>query len=490
MTLNTTTLRYMSSGPGTVIRGLQTTYSDNGKSADAASLYNAALMAPISNRLGPQDPWGNVKFPRLEQTDNSSSEWHDVPTNVSSAETYSSLVGIPIVGLPLNGRSSFTLENTYLEVDCGPFNVTYVPPDEKGNENWPLVEKVAPGQIWTNKSQFDNNPFGIGEREGKERSSFFIDTDRPLYNPYGEDLFQTTAYMQRFDASLGSTNVSLLGDKNSPLQEPRALLYASKYPSDFENESARSQRYNLAVTRCALVQVHVEVMVLCSGISCAAKKLRKSLSDKRSPNFTGLEHIRMMRQFVEQFPFAISPGFGSSATERFLANSSDYLFRIKNQHADFQVEDSWVDLSEISKETFSKRLSVLLSTYYQLTIQPNGYWGNLPKNLSMYGPDVLPVNDLNHYMPSNMTISNSTTADWYLDTSVNMLNMTAPFIGATTTANITSTEEIFVCQFIWLTLLLICSSTILITGFGALIMKKKTLGPEVCMRLENVEANA
>ncbi|PVH97820.1 hypothetical protein DM02DRAFT_657891 [Periconia macrospinosa] len=481
-TLNSTTLRYMSSGPGSVILGLQTTYSDNGKFADAAALYNAALVAPISTKLSPQDPWGNVKVPQLDQYDNSSSEWQDVPMNGKSAETYSSLVGIPVVGLPLNGRSSFTLENTYLKVDCTPFNVTFIPKNEEGDgyENWPLIEKIVPGQIWSNKSQFDNNPFGYRKSGGEvEKASFFIDTDRPTYNPYGEDVLETTAYMQRFDASLGSTNISLLGDGKSPLQEPRNLLYASKYPSDFENESYRADKYNLAVTKCALTQVHVEVMVECSGTSCAANKLRKSLSDKRSPNFTGLEHVRMMHEFVKRFPFAVSPGFGSSSTERFLANSSDYLFPRKNQHSVDRIEDGWVDLTKISKEVFSKRLGLLLSTYYQLTIQPTGYWGNLSPNLSSYGPDVLPVNDLNHYLPSSMTISNSTTADWYGDTSVNMMNMTAPFIGATAGSNVTSTEQIFVCQFAWLSLLITCSSTILLTGFAALIMKRRTLGPEL-----------
>src|SRR5690242_13463077 len=65
-TSSPTKLRYMTTGPGGTMWGLSSTYSGSGKFDDAGALYTAALMAPVSTKLGPDDPWGNVKIPKLE----------------------------------------------------------------------------------------------------------------------------------------------------------------------------------------------------------------------------------------------------------------------------------------------------------------------------------------------------------------------------------------------------------------------------------------
>lgn len=485
-TKDSTRLRYMSSGPGSVVWGLTTQYQDNGKFADASSLYTTALMAPISNKLSPRDPWGNVRIPRIELYNGSApGSWHDVPANVTSAETYSSLVGLPIVGLPSRANSSFTIENTYLTVDCKPFETAYKPPITNHDDDWDLIEEMVPGQIWINKSQIDNNPFGFTELKILNgMTSFFMDTDRPNYNGYAEDTAESAAYSQRMDASLGNTNVSLLVNGNSSLREPRNLLYASKYPNPGKDGAYDESVYDLSVAKCALTQAHVEVLIHCTADLCAAKKVRKSLTDTRTPEYTGLEHIAMMREFVQRFPFAVPPGIvSSSATERFLYNSSDYLFFRDNRHSEVSPKDSFVDLRKVPIEDFSRRLSLLLSTFYQLTLQPSGYWGSLPSNLSLYGPDTLPVSDINYYLPNNMTIDKSSMADYWIEMSQNFEKITAPFIGATTEADLTTAHQVFVCQVPWVVLLFTCCATLLLTGFAALFLKRKTLGPEVCIGL-------
>lgn len=362
---SSTKLRYMSSGPGSVVYGLSTTYAEFGGFADAAALFQTALMAPMANKLSPQDPWGNIKVPRQDNI--SAPGWHDVPEDMKSAEGYSSLVGIPIVGLPVHEHSSFTLESTYISVDCSTFNTTYIERifNSEGNqeENWPLIEALVPGQIWTNKSEKANNPFGKGAADhpgSSYQTSFFIDTDLPVYRPFGQTT-DDAIYLQRFDAFLGNTNQSLLANGNSSSREPRHLLFASLYPYKPEDEAF--SKFNLSVTRCALTQTHAEVMVQCSGNSCAAKRIRKSLSDTRSPDYTGLEHTLMMSQFVERFPFAVAPGLYSSATERFLEDSSGYPFLKPYKQGEAKAGDLYVDLTKVSRDDFSKRLSLLLSTY-------------------------------------------------------------------------------------------------------------------------------
>lgn len=494
MTERPATLRYMSSGPGSVFWAVQTTYSDNGKFSDAAALYSTALMAPLSNKLGPQDPWGNIKIPRLEQYNDSSLEhWHDVPADIKSAEMYSSLVGIPIVGLPVKENSTFPIEATYLAVDCSPFNQTYVPmiAGKVGNDqpDWTLVEKLVPGQVWTNKSN-ETDPFvtGSGETANSYQTSFFIDTDRPTYTSYPGTI-EETAYLERFTAFLGNTNVSTLMNGNSSYREPRSLLYASRYPHKNDEGTFVDGQYDLSVTKCALTQSHVEVMVQCTGVLCAARKLRRSKSDTRSPNYTGLDHTLMMQEFARRFPFAIAPGrTSSSATERFLANSSDYPFFRKNRHSNFGPTDVYVDLAKVPIDVFSRRLSLVLNTYYQLTTQPSGYWGGLPTdNMSIYGAEVQPVDDINQYLPSNLSKSDLSEVGRWQEIVVNLENLTAPFIGAATTANITAVHQVFACQFAWLALLLTCSTVLLLTGAAAMVLKGRTLSPEVRIRLQNTE---
>lgn len=493
---NSTTLRYMSSGPGSVMWGIQTTYSENGRSSDASALYTNALTAPVSTRLSPQDPWGNVKIPRLEHHDDPSPEWHDVLANSTSPEAYSSLVGIPIVGLQATVNSSFNLENTYLSVNCLPFNKTYIQRiSSQDTQDWTLIEELVPGQVWTNKSERGNNPFGLTPTrpEVLQKSSFFLDTDRPPFQ-WSLETPENAAYFERFGAFLGNANDSSLQSRTSSSREPRDLLYASRYPATRADGSLVSDDFELAVTKCTLTQTHVETMIECIGKSCAARKIRKSLSDNRSLNFTGLEHPRMLDGFVKGFPFAMAPGVGgSSPTERFINNSLDYPFpRDSNYFGGAELDQQYVDVAKIPSDVFSKRLSLLLSTYYQLTTQPSGYWGSLQDhNLSYYGPDVSPVDDIKYYLPNGSTAFDVTDPSWWLGVSNNMgAAIKAPFVGATTTSKNTLTEEIFVCQFLWLTLLLICSSTILVTGSGALIMKRMTLGPEVRMRLQNVKNKA
>jgi hypothetical protein len=99
----TTKLRYMTTGPATTMWGLATAYQANGQVANAGTLYTAALLAPLSTKTGPRGPWGNVKIPSIEALDSSSIDsdgWITV-SEITQTESFSSLVGLPVVGLPI-----------------------------------------------------------------------------------------------------------------------------------------------------------------------------------------------------------------------------------------------------------------------------------------------------------------------------------------------------------------------------------------------------
>lgn len=467
---SSTKLRYLSTGPGATAMGLSSTFMDNGKFSDASALFSTALLAPRETKIGPRDVWGNVKIPSIAALESSKADiegWVNVPT-IATPETYSSLVGLPLVGLPSEGVSNFTLESSYVSVECGKFNQTPWPSDDGefhtsyAETNWTKLESIAPGYVWTNMS--DMNPFQYN-LTGTRPTSFFIDTNRPtMWSDISPD-YETL--LGRFDGFIGNINQSRLNEKE--LQTKRELLYVSMY--------VLGDGRGLNVARCSLSQNHVEAIVRCNQDKCAVEKVRKSLSDTRASSLTGFEHTTIMQGFAKRFATALTSDFGSSPTERFLTNSSflPFIQQLKQPSTDV----AYVNMSLVAPDVFSRRLSLLLNTFYQVSTQPTGYFGGLSTNLSSYGPDTLPVTDINVYLPSNLTAANSTFAEWWIPFQYAVQDLDAPFIGATTMATVETTQEIFACNFAWLALLFASSGIIFVTGGVALILKRKTLGPEL-----------
>jgi hypothetical protein len=468
LTTSETKLRYLTTGPGGTMWGLSSTYVGSGKFADAGALYTAALLAPLTTKTGPIDPWGNVKIPRLEYINVTATDkegWRRVPSKMNP-ESFSSLVGLPIVGLPEFEKSNFTLESTYLTVDCGSFEQKPYPGINNtniGKTDFDKLEELVPGQVWRNKNV--TNPF---EPSKGRRATFFLDTN--LGSPWAPEDPMYQSLLGRLDGFVGHYNTSRL--TKEVLNTKREIIYTSIYATSVE-----SGRYGLNIARCSLAQKHVEVQVECAGKQCSTYGIRDSTTDSRPPTLTAFEHGLIMQSFAQEFPIAVPFSTGSSPTEHFLANTSIFPFVQQAGHLTDDV--AYTNLSLVNPEDFSKRLSLVLNTYYQLTIQPTGYFGSLPQNLSRYGPDTIPATDINAYLPSNFSATNNSFFDWWpvFDTAVQRSDF--PFIGATTKADVTNTREIFICNTAWLVLLMIASVVIFSIGVAALVLKHNTLSPEM-----------
>lgn len=94
-----------------------------------ASISAASLLGTRN-----QDLWGNIRFPMVENLDNTSNGWMGVPQNNNL--TYASLVGTPVANLPRLGNTSFTLPGSYLAISCSVFGssnqtafINYTSPD-------------------------------------------------------------------------------------------------------------------------------------------------------------------------------------------------------------------------------------------------------------------------------------------------------------------------------------------------------------------------
>jgi hypothetical protein len=84
------------------------------------TVYSASLLQGVSVKRGPTDAWGNVKIPRLERFDSpdyKDTGWRDVST-VKDIDDYTSLLGVPVVGIGPDGVAEFTTEHTYVTLSC------------------------------------------------------------------------------------------------------------------------------------------------------------------------------------------------------------------------------------------------------------------------------------------------------------------------------------------------------------------------------------
>ncbi|KAK1909158.1 hypothetical protein P3342_011236 [Pyrenophora teres f. teres] len=357
-----------------------------------------------------------------------------------------------------------------MAVSCGPFKQELYPGTHGTGEptatNYTKLDEMIPGQIWSNKSDWELHPFDTLDGP----ASFLIDTTRDLARLSPTNQLDRDLYVGRLDGFAGHYNQSRLSE--SERITPRDLTFASVYGI---SKDGITQGLNIAT--CTLLQHHVEAYIKCAGTQCAASKIRKSRTDTRPNALTAFESFEILKNVAHKFPTAIKFTEGSSPTELFLANTSSFPFIQKAGR--LYADVAYANLFGLQPDVFSRRLSLVLNTYYQLSSQSSGYFGSLSNNLSAYGPDTLPVTDANVYLPANLSITEHPVFSWFTKFQQTIDQTNSAFLGATTTGNTTSTEEIFVCNVAWLALLLAASTVILITGSVGLVLKRKTLGPEM-----------
>lgn len=90
-----------------------------------AGLYSTLVSTPESIKLDTMDPWGNVKIPYLHPE--SGSDWRDIRQDLTT-DDYSSLAGVPLSDLNYDGKTTFSLESSYIQLQCS--NITTSPLSE------------------------------------------------------------------------------------------------------------------------------------------------------------------------------------------------------------------------------------------------------------------------------------------------------------------------------------------------------------------------
>jgi hypothetical protein len=92
------------------------------------SVFTASILADIEVQNSFVDNWGNVKVPWLEMINMSTADDQGWIETTQNSTTFTSLVGVPVVGLSNFNQTSYTMGLAYYFMDCPQaMNVSYQP---------------------------------------------------------------------------------------------------------------------------------------------------------------------------------------------------------------------------------------------------------------------------------------------------------------------------------------------------------------------------
>jgi hypothetical protein len=296
--------------------------------------FVGALISPASSKSRPQDAYGNLKVPFLENIVAHSAPdaegWHAISdANVE----YSSMVGLPVKGLQAGGAMFLRLESSYL------FPVCVLSTQSIARET--PSEPSPAGVAW---GTFRNENCNNGEYRGMMLQ---------LKNVSDPDSMRSPGPRRVIFGSLGDEPD---GDDLTPI---------------------------VTIATCNLTTTHVETQYTCEGLSCAPTAVRESRTRHDYPAASQqLEWLTGPSTVSEVFcsMFINATGMSHPGTtspiEQYIANP-DVPFR------DDQLRTRLV-VADVGEALFAIRFAQLLNTYWTVGIAPYAITGRLltPSELS------------------------------------------------------------------------------------------------------------
>jgi hypothetical protein len=294
------------------------------------ALFSANLLAPIVLKSSHQDPWGNIKVPRLatmEGLGKLPGEWITVP-DLNSADNYTSLAGLPIAGLVMRPGTSqdFIFDYGYLDLSCSSPSA---------------YQDGMLGLVWSSNSEslyYDNDT--------KTTTSFFLDTNTPLSEYRREGLFQDQ----------DATTIA-----NESQQTPRNILFGSL------NQNSMTR-----VRNCTVKSVYIEAKAQCVVQGCKVMSIRPSVKyARRNPNMTPLDLTPVYYDFMKYLPLATGSVHDGDTS------AAEYYIRRAQMPFGLLATNS-PEMDTVPNDLFAIGLGQLMNTFLLLSLAPLAYTGNLP----------------------------------------------------------------------------------------------------------------
>ncbi|KAL6363097.1 hypothetical protein LRP88_02501 [Fusarium phalaenopsidis] len=286
-----------------------------------ASMLSARLLQSRN-----QDIWGNIRVPMIERlTDNTSdTSWIDV-SNVTELE-YSSLVGVPVAGLPNQGNHTFNFSASYINPKCTTLEVR--------------PEMMIPVDLPDfNSSDGSNCNWTAVQPEYTLRVSL----SQPCWNPHA---------------------IESLSEKYRSGKDRTARVFL------WESRTFGQKTHSYA--ECHLYTTYVDVKMHCQGTLCSPISVRRSPKPPRHGNWTVLDVAHNFHEpegfvniFATMFPGSNVSG-GQTPTIIYLVEPFNAL-SAKND----------TEPAALPRATFETRLAHLVNSELLLGIQPGDVAGGL-----------------------------------------------------------------------------------------------------------------
>ncbi len=288
----------------------------------STELFNVAIVGPPQMKISLRDGWGNVRIPSIETLSRNGGaddrQWLAVP-NISQPETFSSLTGLPIVGLPASAANvitNFTLETLYMSLSCSPW-------DQFPKSDTRLAFYKS---LWTGLDPFRRRRGDLGGSVAATQNvTFFVDARMPR------------ASQANFSAAAGDAIA-------------RVLHFVAARP---RHDGAPM---DLSATNCSVLAKYVEVAISCTRArDCKAVQMRRSRRHKCAQSSTPLDLAVQMTLLADRLASWELLDLHPSDVELFLHNS------LRCVH--MQPDDATVNMSEVPPPLFSSRLQLVLNSW-------------------------------------------------------------------------------------------------------------------------------
>ncbi|KAH7149274.1 hypothetical protein B0J13DRAFT_551056 [Dactylonectria estremocensis] len=338
-------------------------------SAPIISSFISSISAPNTTKQSSLDSWGNIKVPVLEllpgYKGRTSRDWVSINRIGDGADeiTYSSLIGIPVAGVPSSTNSTFTIETSYTNFDCGTLRA---------------VPNVT--TAW---------------REMKSDSADCWD------NAYSMCMSTMSwGYLATIPFPQGWANASE-PRCSDPSPSIREVLYLG-----WENES------NGTYASCSVNTSYVELQVECVGWDCVSTAIRPSLlATNPSPNRTVFDNYcdRKPYTFV-YFAYLLNLVSKMQTTRAFdMSMLQGYMYDPNNMLNSTALY-SQPGLFNLDTSVFSLRLGQIMNTFWLAMAGSNALYLGHPSNYKALQASVATDEvDLVYFGASNATIFNTVT---------------------------------------------------------------------------------
>ncbi|KAF4556472.1 Hypothetical protein D9617_1g083500 [Elsinoe fawcettii] len=404
------------------------------------AIFSASLLAPVQAQALPQDAWGNVRLPRLLAPGANARAadldgWYAVPQQMRP-EDYTSLVGIPVSRptAPDGTTSSFTLEYSYTGLICTEKTSLRLSSDEALiSQNLTLAYSMV-GRPW-NASSF-SSMFGSNIAR-KDNSTFSISFHDPV-NP----------------AVWTTSSDGVLSLRNDSFTKPRTLTWLSKEVT-VDNNSPGPPSFvkdNMIVRNCSLRQEYAQAKIECEKDSCQARAIRPAT------RFSGVNRnvswfdrdlnssdTSLNAGIAHNFPYAAGSSLLMSPIEAYIRGSPSTFFADNSAPSALHLDDS----------LFAARLGLLLNTWLLLYDTPFVTGTYPPPDADVWKDPLFKMTALEGYGP------------------------TPVFLPLTTQAQIQTIKEIYRCDPVWYTIMLLASLVLVVLSFVSIFYKFVIRGPDV-----------